>query len=155
MRCGSYYYWHILKGVIHIGDKQIKAGRMGEKPVVKLARRLEETGLKYGAIKNWHSAKVRWSQDQLANIRRATGDKVPVPFSYLNRHIDVPQIKCYITHTNENTHQIIRSNLEKSAIYGGGITGTGPRYCPSIEDKIVRFSDKKSASNIFGTRNAG
>lgn len=131
-----------LRGVIHIGDKQIKAGRMGEKPVVKLARRLEETGLNMGRLKTGTPPRLDGRSINWQILEEQPGDKVPVPFSYLNRHIDVPQIKCYITHTNENTHQIIRSNLEKSAIYGGGITGMGPRYCPSIEDKIVRFSDK-------------
>ncbi len=133
-----------LRGVIHIGDVSKPGGRMGDQPSVKLAERIDSFDLSLGRLKTGtpprlDGATIAWDQ-----LESQPGDDDPVLFSFLSGRPTARQVSCGITHTNEKTHDIIRENLERSAMYGGHIDGIGPRYCPSIEDKIVRFADKTS-----------
>ncbi len=132
-----------LRGMIHIGERQIPAGRVGEAPAIGLARTLERLGLPLGRLKTGTPPRLDGRSIDWAACTRQDGDAVPTPFSFLTDRITTPQIACHITETTAATHAIIRDNLHRSAMYGGGITGVGPRYCPSIEDKIVRFADKQ------------
>ncbi|WP_427454744.1 tRNA uridine-5-carboxymethylaminomethyl(34) synthesis enzyme MnmG [Litorimonas sp. WD9-15] len=131
-----------LKGVIHVGETRIPAGRWGEAPALGLSERLYGLGLRMGRLKTGTPARLAKSSINWDVLEQQAADETPVPFSFLNKEITVPQITCAITHTNEETHRIIAENIEKSAVYGGGIAGRGPRYCPSIEDKVVRFADR-------------
>ena len=133
-----------LRGMIHIGDRQIAAGRMGEAPARRLAQRLEHFGLPLGRLKTGTPPRLDGRSIDWSRVARQPGDDDPVMFSFLSREPAVRQIACGITHTTEETHGIIRENLHRSAMYGGQIEGVGPRYCPSIEDKVVRFADKPS-----------
>ncbi|MFP7672383.1 tRNA uridine-5-carboxymethylaminomethyl(34) synthesis enzyme MnmG [Marivita sp. S0852] len=133
-----------LRGIIHIGDRQIAGGRMGEKPSTQLAYRLEEFGLPLGRLKTGTPPRIDGRTINWDGLDRQPGDDDPTMFSFLSSKPTARQIACAITHTNQHTHDIIRKNLDRSAMYGGHIAGIGPRYCPSIEDKIVRFSDKPS-----------
>ncbi len=133
-----------LRGVIHIGDRQTPGGRMGEKPSVRLAERLDAFALPLGRLKTGTPPRLDGRTINWDILEKQPGDDAPVMFSFLNRAPFVRQIACAITHTNSHTHDIIRANLLRSAMYGGHISGVGPRYCPSIEDKVVRFSDKDS-----------
>jgi len=132
-----------LGGVIHVGDKTLKAGRIGEEPSYGLATRLKELGLRLGRLKTGTPPRIDKRSINFETLEKQSGDKVPIPFSELVSNIDVPQVDCYITHTNYKTHEIIKENISKSAIYSGSIDSFGPRYCPSIEDKIMRFADKE------------
>lgn len=131
-----------LNGLIHIGDHRRPGGRMGDAPSVPLADRLAELNLGRGRLKTGTPPRLDGRTINWASLEVQSGDDDPVLFSFLNRAPKVRQIACGITHTNERTHDIIRSNLGRSAMYGGHIEGVGPRYCPSIEDKVVRFADK-------------
>jgi len=131
-----------LKGVIHVGETRTPAGRWGEAPALGLSNRLYGLGLRMGRLKTGTPARLAKASIDWDILDQQAADDVPVPFSFLNREITVPQITCAITHTNEDTHRVIAENIEKSAVYGGGIAGRGPRYCPSIEDKVVRFADR-------------
>jgi len=131
-----------LKGMIHVGDTRMPAGRWGEAPALGLSNRLYGLGLRMGRLKTGTPARLAKASIDWHALDQQAADDVPVPFSFLNREITVPQITCAITHTNEDTHRVIAENIEKSAVYGGGIAGRGPRYCPSIEDKVVRFADR-------------
>lgn len=133
-----------LRGVIHIGDVQRAGGRMGDKPSVKLAERIDDFGLPLGRLKTGTPPRLDGRTINWDILEKQPGDEDPVMFSFLSDKPFVRQVACGITHTNEKTHQIIRDNLDRSAMYGGHIDGVGPRYCPSIEDKIVRFADKDS-----------
>lgn len=133
-----------LKGVIHIGDKRIPAGRMGEKPAIGLSDRLYGMDLAMERLKTGTPARLDGRTISWDRLEMQPADEEPVPFSFLTDRIEVPQISCGITHTNPNTHAIIEENLTKSAVYSGSIAGRGPRYCPSIEDKIYRFGDRES-----------
>jgi tRNA uridine 5-carboxymethylaminomethyl modification enzyme len=133
-----------LKGVIHQGDKRIPAGRVGEAPAIGLSDRLYGLGLAMGRLKTGTPARLDGSTIAWERLEMQAADAVPVPFSFLNDRIEVPQIECGITHTTAETHRIIAERLSESAVYGGRIEGRGPRYCPSIEDKVVRFADKSS-----------
>ena len=133
-----------LRGVIHIGDVQRAGGRMGDKPSVKLAERIDDFGLPLGRLKTGTPPRLDGRTIDWDILEMQPGDDDPVLFSFLSKAPFVRQIACGITHTNEKTHEIIRANLERSAMYGGHIEGVGPRYCPSIEDKIVRFAEKES-----------
>jgi len=133
-----------LRGVIHIGNETRVGGRMGDKASVRLAERIDNFELPLGRLKTGTPPRldgrtIRWDE-----LEQQSGDETPVMFSFLSDKPTARQVTCGITHTNEHTHDIIRENLSQSAIYGGHISGVGPRYCPSIEDKIVRFSDKAS-----------
>lgn len=132
-----------LNGVIHIGDVQKPAGRVNEKPSQMLASRLYSLELRMGRLKTGTPPRILKDSIDWQQLEMQPGDKPATPFSLLTREIAVPQIDCAITHTNSLTHEIIRENLHLSAMYSGNISGVGPRYCPSIEDKITRFADKE------------
>lgn len=133
-----------LRGIIHIGDKQRPGGRMGDKPSNLLAERIDAFGLPLGRLKTGTPPRLDGKTINWDILDSQPADDDPVLFSFLSKGPQVRQIACGITHTNAATHQIIRDNLDRSAMYGGHIEGIGPRYCPSIEDKIVRFADKDS-----------
>ncbi len=133
-----------LNGIIHIGDKNHSGGRMGDKPSIALAERLYGFGLPMGRLKTGTPPRLNGKTINWDILEDQPGDAEPVMFSFLNSTPPARQVSCGITHTNEKTHEIIRNNLERSAMYGGHIDGVGPRYCPSIEDKVVRFADKTS-----------
>lgn len=133
-----------LRGVIHIGDKKHAGGRMGDRPSVRLADRIREMNLPIGRLKTGTPPRLDGRTIDWTGLDMQPGDEDPVMFSFLSERPEVRQVSCGITHTTEKTHEIIRSNLARSAMYGGHIDGVGPRYCPSIEDKIVRFADKLS-----------
>ncbi|MGH1398602.1 MAG: tRNA uridine-5-carboxymethylaminomethyl(34) synthesis enzyme MnmG [Alphaproteobacteria bacterium] len=136
-----------LRGLIHRGQEKIPAGRVAqnggvEAPAVGLAETLERFGFPLGRLKTGTPARLDARTIDWDRLEAQQADAEPVPFSYLTERIEVPQIPCHITYTNEKTHKIIADNLHLSAMYSGQISGTGPRYCPSIEDKISRFADK-------------
>ena len=133
-----------LNGVIHIGNQSKSGGRMGDRPSIKLAERLKSFDLPLGRLKTGTPPRLDGRSINWDVLDSQPGDDEPTLFSFMSKSVSAPQIACGITHTNERTHEIIRDNLELSAMYGGHIEGVGPRYCPSIEDKIVRFSDKSS-----------
>lgn len=133
-----------LRGVIHIGDVSRPGGRMGDKPSIKLAERMDSFSLDLGRLKTGTPPRLDRTTIDWDALEKQPGDDDPVLFSFLSSAPVARQISCAITHTNEKTHDIIRENLGRSAMYGGHIDGVGPRYCPSIEDKIVRFADKTS-----------
>ncbi len=133
-----------LRGVIHIGDVSRPGGRMGDKPSVKLAERIDSFNLPLGRLKTGTPPRLDGRTIAWDQLESQPGDDDPVMFSFLSKAPFVRQVACGITHTNERTHEIIQQNLERSAMYGGHIEGVGPRYCPSIEDKVVRFADKTS-----------
>ncbi|MFY0681984.1 MAG: tRNA uridine-5-carboxymethylaminomethyl(34) synthesis enzyme MnmG [Thalassovita sp.] len=133
-----------LRGVIHIGDQRKPGGRMGDKPSVKLAERIDGFELPLGRLKTGTPPRLDGRTINWDVLDSQPGDDDPALFSFLSKVPAARQISCGITHTNAQTHEIIRDNLSKSAMYGGHIDGVGPRYCPSIEDKIVRFADKDS-----------
>jgi len=131
-----------LRGIIHRGAERIPAGRVGEKPAVKLGETLENLNLPLGRLKTGTPARLDGKTIDWEVLEAQPADKNPVPFSYLNEKITVPQIECHMTYTNAETHRIIAENKHLSAVYSGAIEGSGPRYCPSIEDKVTRFADK-------------
>ena len=133
-----------LNGLIHMGDVKIPAGRVGDPPARKLSSRLAALGIALGRLKTGTPARLDGRTIRWDALERQPGDDPPEPFSYLTDRITTPQIDCHITFTNEATHKLIRDNLGRSAMYSGQIAGVGPRYCPSIEDKIVRFADRTS-----------
>ncbi|WP_368345117.1 tRNA uridine-5-carboxymethylaminomethyl(34) synthesis enzyme MnmG [Pelagovum sp. HNIBRBA483] len=133
-----------LRGVIHIGDVSYSGGRMGDKPSVRMAERLDQFGLPLGRLKTGTPPRLDGRTISWDILESQPGDDEPTLFSFLSWAPEARQISCGITHTNTQTHEIIRENLGRSAMYGGRIDGIGPRYCPSIEDKIVRFADKES-----------
>jgi tRNA uridine 5-carboxymethylaminomethyl modification enzyme len=133
-----------LKGIIHIGAKRIPAGRVGEAPAIGLSDRLYGLGLPMGRLKTGTPARLDGRTIAWDRLEMQPADEQPIPFSYLTDEITVPQVKCGITWTTPETHAIIAENIEQSAVYSGAIAGRGPRYCPSIEDKVHRFADKDS-----------
>lgn len=133
-----------LRGVIHIGDVSRPGGRIGEDPSIKLAERIDGFGLPLGRLKTGTPPRLRSASINWGILEEQPGDEDPVLFSFMSRQPTARQVSCGITHTNGRTHDIIQENLHRSAMYGGMIGGVGPRYCPSIEDKVVRFSDKDS-----------
>ncbi|MBX3476712.1 MAG: tRNA uridine-5-carboxymethylaminomethyl(34) synthesis enzyme MnmG [Brevundimonas sp.] len=133
-----------LNGVIHRGDERRAAGREGDAPSTGLAADLYGTGLMMGRLKTGTPARLDGRTIAWDRLEMQAADDQPVPFSFLTDRIDVPQIACGVTHTTEATHRIIAERLGESAVYGGKLSGRGPRYCPSIEDKVVRFADKTS-----------
>ena len=133
-----------LNGRIHIGTDNRSGGRVGDKASNLLADRIKDMGLHIGRLKTGTPPRIDGRTIAWDKVEKQPGDEEPVMFSFLNSAPVVPQVSCGVTHTNEKTHEIIRKNLDKSSMYGGKIEGVGPRYCPSIEDKIVRFADKDS-----------
>lgn len=137
-----------LRGVIHRGEERIPAGRIGDASAVQLADRLLALGLTLGRLKTGTPARLAAGSIDWRGLQVQPGDDPPVPFSFLTDRITTPQVPCHITHTNEETHKIISDNLGRSAMYSGRIEGVGPRYCPSIEDKVIRFADR-SQHQVF------
>ena len=133
-----------LKGVIHVGDRRIPAGRHGEAPTIGLSDRLYSSGFAMGRLKTGTPARLDATTIDWASLERQYGDDEPSPFSFLTERITNRQVPCGVTYTNAQTHRVIEESLSKSAVYSGAISGRGPRYCPSIEDKVVRFADKQS-----------
>ena len=132
-----------LNGIIHIGDKKTPAGRINEKPSYGISQKLAQYNFRLGRLKTGTPPRILKTSIDFSILEAQLGDEIPVPFSYLNQEITTPQTSCYITYTNPNTHKIIQDNLKFSAMYSGNITGIGPRYCPSIEDKVNRFYEKE------------
>ncbi|NWG52235.1 MAG: tRNA uridine-5-carboxymethylaminomethyl(34) synthesis enzyme MnmG, partial [Hydrogenophilaceae bacterium] len=137
-----------LKGLIHIGKKRIPAGRVGEAPAIGLSDRLYGLGFAMGRLKTGTPARLAAGSIDWASLEMQKGDDPPTPFSFLTDRIANPQVECGITYTTPETHRIIAESLDQSAVYSGAIAGRGPRYCPSIEDKVVRFAER-DAHQIF------
>jgi len=131
-----------LQGVVHIGLKNFAAGRLGDLPSMNLSACLKRIGFSLGRLKTGTCARLDGKTINFKAIKEQWGDDPPKPFSFSNKSVFLKQVPCYITYTNPKTHQIIRSGLDRSPLYCGVIKGIGPRYCPSIEDKVVRFADK-------------
>ncbi|WP_341751415.1 tRNA uridine-5-carboxymethylaminomethyl(34) synthesis enzyme MnmG [Candidatus Tisiphia endosymbiont of Piscicola geometra] len=136
-----------LSGLIHIGTKKIPSGRIGEKPSYGLSNTLKSFGFSLGRLKTGTPPRIDGRTIDYNEVEVQAGDTVPRPFSELTNSVKIKQINCFVTRTTEQTHEIIRNNLDKSAMYSGQIKGIGPRYCPSIEDKVTRFS--KVSHQIF------
>ncbi|HEU0118202.1 MAG TPA: tRNA uridine-5-carboxymethylaminomethyl(34) synthesis enzyme MnmG, partial [Alphaproteobacteria bacterium] len=132
-----------LQGLIHIGEEKIPAGRVNEKPSIGLSNTLKKLGYPLGRLKTGTPARLDSRTIDWKSLEMQPGDEPPVPFSTLTKAITTPQISCGITYTSQKTHDIIRENLHRAPMYSGQIEGVGPRYCPSIEDKVVRFADKE------------
>jgi tRNA uridine 5-carboxymethylaminomethyl modification enzyme len=132
-----------LRGLIHLGETKMPAGRVGEAPALKLSDRLIALGLELGRLKTGTPARLAAGTIDWAGLDVQPGDDPPVPFSFLTGRIATPQVACHITSTTSATHAIIRQNLYRAPMYSGQIASTGPRYCPSIEDKVVRFADRE------------
>ena len=133
-----------LRGLIHIGETKIPAGRVGEEPSLNLSRTLERHGFALGRLKTGTPPRLDGRTIDWAGVDKQAADDDPVPFSALTERIVTPQIECGITRTTPLAHAVIRDNLHRSPLYAGEIEGRGPRYCPSIEDKVVRFADRDS-----------
>ncbi|WP_336293768.1 tRNA uridine-5-carboxymethylaminomethyl(34) synthesis enzyme MnmG [Bartonella sp. CB169] len=131
-----------LNGFIHIGDRRWAAGRMGDKSSVQLAERLKKYNINLSRLKTGTPARLSKKTINWDVLQKQKADEDPVPFSFLTEKIDQPQIECAITRTNSQTHKIIRENIHRSALYSGNIEGLGPRYCPSVEDKIIKFGER-------------
>jgi len=131
-----------LRGLIHIGERRIEAGRIGEAPALGLSSTLSVLGLRLGRLKTGTPPRLDGRTIDRASLEVQPGDDPPIPFSTLTERIGTPQVACHITYTSPATHEIIRSNLHRSPLYSGQIEGTGPRYCPSVEDKVVRFATR-------------
>ena len=139
LSCGTF-----LNGTITIGENQYEGGRLNEKNAKGLTASLTKLGFKSGRLKTGTPARLKKDTINLTKLEEQYGDQDPIPFSYFTGNFDPPDFPCYITHTNSKTHQIIRDNLDRAPLFTGIIEGVGPRYCPSIEDKVVRFSDRNS-----------
>jgi len=133
-----------LRGIIHIGDERHSGGRMGDSPSISLAERIDDFGLPLGRLKTGTPPRLDGRTIDWQGLEMQAADEVPELFSFMSDAHALQQVRCGITHTNAETHDIIRENLGLSAMYGGMISGVGPRYCPSIEDKITRFANKDS-----------
>jgi tRNA uridine 5-carboxymethylaminomethyl modification enzyme len=146
IRCGALVLTTgtFLRGVIHIGAKTFPAGRMGENPAVRLAERLQAVGFGLGRLKTGTPPRLDGTTIDWEMLERQKGDPEPEPFSFLTTTISTPQVDCFITQTTPEGHRIIEENLGASPVYSGAISGPGPRYCPSIEDKITKFKERQS-----------
>jgi tRNA uridine 5-carboxymethylaminomethyl modification enzyme len=132
-----------LRGEIHIGEERHPAGRVGEAPCLGLSQTLDKAGFALGRLKTGTPPRLDGRTIDWQSLVEQRGDAVPIPFSFMTKAITTPQINCHITGTTQAGHDIIRANLDRAPMYSGQIEGTGPRYCPSIEDKVVRFADKE------------
>jgi tRNA uridine 5-carboxymethylaminomethyl modification enzyme len=132
-----------LNGLMHIGDWSCPAGRIGEAPAIRLAQCMKDLGFKVGRLKTGTPPRLDRNSIDYAQFAEQKGDPEPTFFSLRTRACHLPQISCHLGYTNERLHSIIRNNINKSSLYGGFITGIGPRYCPSVEDKVVKFADKE------------
>ncbi len=137
-----------LRGLIHIGEEKIAAGRVDEAPAIGLARTLSRVGFQLGRLKTGTPPRLDGRTIDWGGLEAQEGDDPPTPFSYLSESIKTAQVRCHITHTTPEVHDLIRANLDRSPMYSGQIESVGPRYCPSIEDKVVRFADR-AHHNIF------
>tara|TARA_Y100001970_G_C14195653_1_gene837937 strand:+ start:174 stop:2042 length:1869 start_codon:yes stop_codon:yes gene_type:complete len=133
-----------LRGMIRIGDSSYPAGRIGDKPSVNLAKKIESLKFSIGRLKTGTPPRIDKKSINFNDLEEQLADKEPSPFSFINNVIHMPQVSCFITHTNKKTHNIINKNLNLSPMYSGEIKSMGARYCPSIEDKIYKFANKKS-----------
>jgi len=131
-----------LNGLIHIGENRYSAGRSGETPSIPLAESVKSTGFEWGRMKTGTPPRLDGRTIDFGSLEEQKGDARPTPFSFETVAITQPQVSCFITYTNETAHQIIRDNMNRSPLYSGQIQGIGPRYCPSFEDKVVKFPDK-------------
>lgn len=131
-----------LRGIMHVGEQQTEGGRVGEKPSVGLSDTLAKLAFPLGRLKTGTPARLDGRTIDWASLEVQPGDDVPTPFSFLTNEITIPQVDCHLTYTSPETHRIIEQNLGRAPIYSGQIESSGPRYCPSIEDKVVRFADK-------------
>jgi len=131
-----------LRGVIHLGTKKTSAGRVSEAPAIGLAEAIERIGLRLGRLKTGTPPRLDGRSIDFTGLQEQPGDEPPTPFSFLSEKIAIPQIPCHITGTTAATHALIAENLDRAPLYSGQIEGTGPRYCPSIEDKVVRFAGR-------------
>ena len=131
-----------LNGLVHIGDHTYSAGRSGEVPAIRLAASVRRIGFRMGRLKTGTPPRLDARTIDFSNMERQPGDEPPVPFSFRTERISQPQVCCHITYTNERLHGVIEENLSRSPLFSGKIEGTGPRYCPSIEDKVVKFPNK-------------
>ena len=131
-----------LRGTVHIGDVSYSAGRAGESAAEKLSESFLNLGFEIGRLKTGTPPRVNAHSIDTSQMEIQPGDDDPLPFSFSTEQITQPQVPCYLTYTNEKTHEVIRENLHRSAMYSGRIVGIGPRYCPSIEDKVTRFAEK-------------
>ena len=132
-----------LNGLIHVGEKRFSAGRSGELPSIKLAENLRHLGFRIGRLKTGTPPRLDSRTIDFNQFEEQPGDEKPTPFSFTTKSIEQAQISCFIGYTTEKVHQLIRENIDRSPLYSGQITGIGPRYCPSIEDKVVKFPDKE------------
>ncbi len=133
-----------LNGLMHIGENKIRAGRVGDAPSIGLSNTLKKLNFNVGRLKTGTPARLDGKTINWGILEEQKGDNPPSPFSYLTDKVTVPQISCFITHTNPKTHEIIKANLHRAPMYSGQIESTGPRYCPSIEDKVVRFAAREN-----------
>ena len=131
-----------LRGLIHLGEEKTPAGRVGDAPATGLSETLERAGFALGRLKTGTPPRIDGRTIDYSALELQEGDAPPEPFSYLTERIATPQVPCHITYTSEAAHEVIRANLHRSPMYSGQIESSGPRYCPSIEDKVVRFADK-------------
>ena len=132
-----------LNGVLHIGERQLAGGRLGEHAARALSECLAELGFERGRLKTGTPPRLHRASLDLHLLEVAPGDEPPEPFSHWTAALDVEQVPCWVTHTNARTHGVIRDNLSRSPLYSGALTGTGPRYCPSLEDKVVKFPERE------------
>ena len=137
-----------LRGVMHIGDQRKEGGRVGDASSVRLADQIREAGFSIGRLKTGTPARLKGASIRYEGLDEQKGDDEPELFSGLSSGVHHPQVSCWVTETTPETHRIIRENLDRSALFGGHIEGSGPRYCPSVEDKIVRFA-QKDHHNVF------
>ncbi|MDC0232849.1 tRNA uridine-5-carboxymethylaminomethyl(34) synthesis enzyme MnmG [Pelagibacteraceae bacterium] len=146
IKCGSVVLTTgtFLRGMIRVGEKSIGAGRVGDEPSISLAKKIEKLKFSIGRLKTGTPPRILKKSINFNNLEEQLPDKKPTPFSFINNIIHIPQVSCFITHTNKTTHKIISDNLEMSPMYSGAIKSMGARYCPSIEDKVVRFPDKSN-----------
>ncbi len=132
-----------LNGLVHIGDEQRPAGRAGEPPTHHLAESLRGFGFEMGRLKTGTPPRLDRKSIDFSRFKEDLGDDPPVPFSFTTERIERPQMACHIVHTTETVHELVRRHIDRSPLYNGRITGVGPRYCPSLEDKVMRFPDKE------------
>jgi len=133
-----------LRGLMHCGEDQTQGGRIGEQASIKMSEDLKRLGFTLGRLKTGTPPRVHRDSVDFSQLTAQPADDPPVPFSFMTDQLTQPQIDCWITHTNEQTHQLIRDNIGRAPMYSGQIKSRGPRYCPSIEDKVMRFADKSS-----------
>ena len=145
LRCGAVVVTTgtFLNGLIHVGPECRPAGRVGEPPSHHLAESLKALGFKWGRLKTGTPPRLDRRSIDFSRLEAVRGDQLPVPFSFMTDHLERPEIPCHLLHTNEHVRDLVRANIDKSPLYNGQIQGIGPRYCPSLEDKIMRFPDRE------------